>query len=213
MRKLVSIQRISKIEPIKNADNINLATILGWKVVISKKESYTEGDLVAYVEIDTQLPKIPMFEFLKDRKYRVRTIKLRGQVSQGLIIPLREIEKNFNIDISKFKEGDDITSLIGATKYDPEAEKEKKLLEKQMATNDNPIHKKLMKYKWYRKLYSIFTIPQKSGFPDWIHKTDETRIQNIPDEFYEIVNDPTPDSEILFYSTEKLDRSIFNILY
>lgn len=93
MRKLVSIQRISKIEPIKNADNINLATILGWKVVISKKESYTEGDLVAYVEIDTQLPKIPMFEFLKDRKYRVRTIKLRGQVSQGLIIPLREIEK------------------------------------------------------------------------------------------------------------------------
>lgn len=204
-RKLISIQKIINLEPIESADKIEKATVQGWHVVVSKSENHKIGDLIAYVEIDTQLPSIPMFEFLKDKKYRVRTIKLRGQVSQGLIIPLREIEKNFNVDISKFKEGDDITSLIGATKYDPEAEKEKKLLGKQMATNNNPIHKKLMKYKWYRKLYSIFTIPQKGGFPDWIHKTDETRIQNIPDEFYEIVNDPTPDNEILFDSTEKLD--------
>ena len=127
-RKLISIQRILNIEPIENADKIEKITILGWHVVASKSEGHKIGDLVAYVEIDTQLPEIPMFEFLKDRKYRVRTIKLRGQVSQGLIIPLKELEKYFNIDISNLKEGDDITKLIGATKYDPEAEKENKLL-------------------------------------------------------------------------------------
>lgn len=94
-RKLVSIQKILNIEPIENADKIEKITVLGWHVVASKSENHKIGDLIAYVEIDTQLPNISMFEFLKDRKYRVRTIKLRGQVSQGLIIPLRELEKKF----------------------------------------------------------------------------------------------------------------------
>ena len=163
------------MQPISGADKIELATVLGWKVVVSKSENHKVGDLIAYVEIDTQLPNIPMFEFLKDKKYRVRTIKLRKQISQGLIIPLKAIEQNFNIKISKLKEGDDITSLIGATKYDPEAEKERKLAEEAMAKNNSPIHKVLMKYKWYRKLYKQITIPKKGGFPKWIKKTDEER--------------------------------------
>lgn len=209
-RKLVSIQRIIDLQPISGADKIELATVLGWKVVVSKSENHKVGDLIAYVEIDTQLPNIPMFEFLKDKKYRVRTIKLRKQISQGLIIPLKAIEQNFNIKISKLKEGDDITSLIGATKYDPEAEKERKLAEEAMAKNNNPIHKILMKYKWYRKLYKQITIPKKGGFPKWIKKTDEIRLQVIPEEFYEIVNDPN--ATTLFNSTEKIDRSICYLL-
>lgn len=174
-RKLVSIQKIVDLQPISGADKIELATVLGWKVVVSKSENHKIGDLIAYVEIDTQLPNIPMFEFLKDKKYRVRTIKLRKQISQGLIIPLKAIEQNFNIKTSKLKEGDDITSLIGATKYDPEAEKERKLAEEAMAKNNSPIHKVLMKYKWYRKLYKQIAIPKKGGFPKWIKKTDEER--------------------------------------
>lgn len=205
VRKLISIQRILNIEPIENADKIEKITILGWHVVASKSEGHKIGDLVAYVEIDTQLPEIPIFEFLKDRKYRVRTIKLRGQVSQGLIIPLKELEKYFNIDISNLKEGDDITKLIGATKYDPEAEKENKLLEQSMNKNNNPIHKKLMKYKWYRKLYSKLTIPNKSGFPSWIKKTDEDRVQVLVGKFNEIIEKNNTDTPIYFDSTEKLD--------
>lgn len=58
-RKLISIQRILNIEPIENADKIEKITILGWHVVASKSEGHKIGDLVAYVEIDTQLPEIP----------------------------------------------------------------------------------------------------------------------------------------------------------
>lgn len=199
-RKLVSIQKISNIEPIEGADKIERLTILGWHVVASKTEGHKIGDLVAYIEIDTQLPEIPMFEFLKERKYRVKTIKLRGQVSQGLVIPLRELEKNFNINISKFKEGDDITSLIGAKKYDPELEAENKLAEEAMNKNRNPIHKFLMKYKWYRKIYNKLFIPKKGGFPSWISKTDETRLQAIPEVF-----EDAKQNNYIFYSTEKID--------
>lgn len=210
-RKLVSIQKIVDLQPISGADKIELATVLGWKVVVSKSENHKVGDLIAYVEIDTQLPNIPMFEFLKDKKYRVRTIKLRKQISQGLIIPLKAIEQNFNIKISKLKEGDDITSLIGATKYDPEGEKEQKLAEQEMKKAKNPIHKFLMRYKWYRRIYTQLFVPKKGGFPKWIKKTDETRLQVIPEEFYEIINDPN--AITLFNSTEKIDRSICYLLY
>lgn len=175
-RKLASIQRIIDIQPIEGADKIERLTLLGWHIVASKSENHKIGDLVCYIETDSKVPALPIFEFLKDRKYIVKTIKLRKQVSQGLVIPLRKLEKNFNIDISKLKEGDNITKLLGITKYDPESEKEVKLFGS-----------------------------TKGVFPSWIHKTNEDRIQCMPNEFYEIVNDPTKENKILFDSTEKLD--------
>ena len=115
-RKLASIQKIVNIEPIEGADKIEKLTVLGWHIVASKSENHNIGDLICYIEPDSRVPEIPMFEFLKDRKYIVKTIKLRKQVSQGLVIPLRELEKNFNINISKLKEGQDVTALLGITK-------------------------------------------------------------------------------------------------
>lgn len=199
-RKLVSIQKILNIEPIEGADKIEKLTVLGWHVVASKSEGHKIGDLVVYIEIDTQLPELPIFEFLKDRKYRVKTIKLKGQVSQGLVIPLKEIEKNFNVDISKLKEGEDITSIIGATKYDPELEAENKLAEQQMNNNKNPIHKFFMKYKWYRTIYKKIIPIETKGFPSWIKKTDEERIQTLPELFEE-----AKANKWRFYTTEKVD--------
>ena len=175
MRKLASIQKIVDIQPIEGADKIERLTVLGWHIVASKAENHKVGDLVAYIEPDSQVPAIPMFEFLKDRKYIVKTIKLRKQISQGLVIPLRELEKNFNIDISKLKEGDDVTELLGIKKYDPEAEAENMVVSME---SKNPIHKFLMKYKWYRKLYYKLNPSIKSGFPDWIKKTDERKNTN-----------------------------------
>lgn len=200
MRKLASIQKIVDIQPIEGADKIERLTVLGWHIVASKAENYKVGDLVAYIEPDSQVPTIPMFEFLKDRKYIVKTIKLRKQISQGLVIPLREIEKNFNINTSKFKEGDNITDLLGIKKYDPQAEAEAKITEQEMSKSKNPIHKLLMKYKWYRKLYAKLNPKVKSGFPSWIKKTDEDRIQVLPSLFQECV-----DKKIKFDATEKLD--------
>lgn len=177
-RKLASIQKIVNIEPIEGADKIEKLTVLGWHIVASKTENHKVGDLIVYIEPDSQVPTIPMFDFLKDKKYIVKTIKLRKQISQGLVIPLREIEENFNINISKFKEGDDITNLLGIKKYDPQAEKEQMLIKNEMKKSNNLIHKFLMKYKWYRKLYAKLNPKIKSGFPTWIKKTDERKNTN-----------------------------------
>lgn len=196
-RKLASIQKIIDIQPIEGADKIEVATVLGWKVVVSKAENHKIGDLVCYVEIDSQCPATPMFEFLKDRKYRVRTIKLRKQVSQGLIIPLSAMPNG------KYEEGQDVTKLLGITKYDPEAEVEAKLLNQN--THKNPLHKFLMKYKLYRKLYSKLHTQPKGGFPSWIKKTDETRLQVLTGMFNEVVAKNDTDKPIVFDVTEKLD--------
>ena len=53
-----------------------------------------------------------------------------------------------------------------------------KMIEQKMATNKNPIHKFLMRFKWYRKMYSKFAISNKGGFPKWIKKTDERKVTN-----------------------------------
>ena len=87
---------------------VETATVLGWTVVVKKGE-FKVGDLCTYIQIDTVVPEKPEFEFLRERKFRVKTIKLRKQLSQGLIVPLPE---------GKFKEGDDVTELLGVIKYE-----------------------------------------------------------------------------------------------
>jgi hypothetical protein len=78
-RKLAHIERIEWIKPIENADSIELVGILGWQVVVAKKDNFKVGDVAVYVEIDSIVPDKPEFEFLRDRKFRVRTIKLEDK--------------------------------------------------------------------------------------------------------------------------------------
>ena len=85
-RKLAHIELITDLQPIEGADRIEKAIVLGWECVVKKGE-FQVGQMIIYCEIDSVLPELPEFEFLKDRKYRIRTIKLKGQVSQGLILP------------------------------------------------------------------------------------------------------------------------------
>ena len=113
MRKLASIQKIVSLEPIKDADKIEKATVLGWELVVAKKDNFKVGDLVVYCEVDSILPDKPEFEFLRERKFRIKTIKLRGQVSQGICFPLSILPK------AKYNEGEDVTEVFGARKYDP----------------------------------------------------------------------------------------------
>ena len=127
-RKLSSIRRISDIQPIEGADMIELAIVDGWKVVVAKEVGHKVDDLVVYCEIDSFLPIKEEFEFLRKSSYkkmgdqegfRLRTVKLRGQVSQGLILPIVVLNPlDTNIYITPF-EGLDVTEMLGIVKYEP----------------------------------------------------------------------------------------------
>lgn len=168
---LASVQRIISIEPIEGADMIVTATVLGWQVVVKKGE-YKVGDLCCYIQIDTIVPDKPEYEFLRDRNFRVRTIKLRKQISQGLIVPLPS---------GKWKEGEDITDAIGVKKYE------------KPDNNPERYEKPRVPKVWYKKLFYIFKYNYLyKAFPRLQHKsrspfpkhlvsvTDEERIQNMP---------------------------------
>lgn len=172
-RKLASIQKIKNIRPIKDADNIEVVTVNGWDIV-SKKGEFTVGDLCIYFEIDSFLPIRNEYEFLRKSSYkkmldvegfRLKTMRLRGQLSQGLVMPL-SILGDFGWTAY---EGLDITEKLGVLKYEPPIP----------AELDGEV---------------------KGGFPSFIPKTDEERIQNLTDKFEE-----WKEQGIEFYEAEKLD--------
>lgn len=110
-RKLATVRTITYLSPIEGADKIELAHIDGWQVVVQKGQ-YEEGDRCIYVEIDSLLPDKPVFEFMRDRKFRVRTIRLRGQLSQGIAFPMSILGSDSAC------EGEDVTDVLGITKYE-----------------------------------------------------------------------------------------------
>ncbi len=113
MRKLASIQKVLAIDPIEGADAIVRATVLGWQLVV-KKDEFRVGDLVIYCEIDSLMPDRPEFEFLRPRAMRIKTARLRGQISQGICFPLNFLPADFPIE-----EGADCTQALGIIKYEP----------------------------------------------------------------------------------------------
>jgi RNA ligase (TIGR02306 family) len=123
MRKMASIRRIDDIVPIEGADAIECAVIGGWKVVVKKNE-FNIGDLGVYCEIDSWIPtelapflskgKEPrVFEGIKGE--RLRTVKLRGQLSQGLLLPLEPTCANIE---SELFEGLDVSFPLNIIKWE-----------------------------------------------------------------------------------------------
>lgn len=174
-RKLASIRKILDLKPIEGADNIELAIVDGWQVVVAKNVEHKVGDFIVYCEIDSFLPIKEEFEFLRKSSYkkmgevegfRLRTAKMMGQISQGLILPISVLGSKIFLE-----EGMDVTEMLGIVKYEP------------------PIPAELA-----GKVKGIF--------PSFIHKTDEIRVQNIPDEYKTYI-----ESNDNFYITEKLDGS------
>ena len=161
-RKLASVQKIRAIKPIEGADRIEIVQVLNWDCV-AKKGEYQVGDMVIYFEIDSLLPDIPAFEFLKGsswsqklNKYKISTHKFRNQISQGLVIPIDELKIIYNqinhtdaiilpIPIAQPTEGYDLTEILGIEKYEP-------------PVSNGPLGE-LIHHEWY------------------IPKTDEERIQ------------------------------------
>lgn len=193
-RQLATIRRVSSIEPIENADNIELLHIDGWQVV-SKKGAFKEGDLCVYFEIDSILPKTATWSsFMEGRKFKVKTIKLRGTLSQGLALPLYDLPMS-----GKVVEGRDVTELLGVTKYDPQEEYERRCFSSK-------------KIPWYYNypfgptLYRLLNPKVKRNWPQYLKKTDETRVQNIED--IKVYTKYLP-----LYATEKLDGMSTTIFY
>ena len=123
-RKLASIQMIHDIVPIPDADRIELAKVLGWQCVVPKGQ-FTKGDLCVYFEIDSFLPVRPEFEFLRSSSfvknevlgegYRIKTKKLRGQLSQGLVLSISAFPGLEGVCL-----GDDVTERLGVKKWEIE---------------------------------------------------------------------------------------------
>lgn len=117
-RTLASIQRITNIQPIPDADAIEVASVLGWKVVVKKGE-FKVGDLAVYLEIDSVPPDEEQYRFLwkwaeqRPNNFRIKTVKLRGQISQGILFPLSILGP-----VRLFTEGEDVTETLGVTKYE-----------------------------------------------------------------------------------------------
>ena len=151
MRKLATIRRISDIQPIPNADAIEVATVDGWQVVIKKGE-FQVGNLAIYLEIDSWVPNTiaPFLSKTKEpRVYqgvpgeRLRTVKLRGQVSQGLLLSVRILPP-----ARVLEEGDDVSEELNIN-------------------------------KWEMEIPAQLRGTVKSSFPSFIPKTDQERIQNL----------------------------------
>jgi len=187
-RKLATIRRIKELRPIAGADKIECAKVDGWELVVKKGE-FNVGDLAIYVEVDSKLPEKIEFEFMRTRGFKVKTIKLRGQVSQGILFPLTYLPPN-----TRVIEGADVTEKMGITNYKDAIEI------KDPKVPPSKVLSFLMSYRITRpigKLYlKIFKYKNKEVFPSFIVKTDEERIQNKSN-FLEYCEE--------FYITEKLD--------
>ena len=124
-RKLASVQRVLDIVPIANADAIEAVRINGWQCVV-KKNTFAVGDRGVFFEIDAVPPDLPQYRFLwtpkaaapaegtRPEKFRIRTMTLRGCLSQGLFIPLAEAGVGDDA-----ADGEDVSERLGVTKYDP----------------------------------------------------------------------------------------------
>jgi hypothetical protein len=145
-----------------------VAQVDGWECVV-KKEEFQIGESIVYIEVDSIVPERPEFEFLRDRKFRVKTIKLRKQVSQGLVLPISVLPPG------NYKTDDDVTDIIGVKKHDPQADQER-LLTARESEKRSRVWMWFMRFKWFRRIFA--KSKRKGGFPDWIVKTDEERIQN-----------------------------------
>lgn len=196
MRKLASVRRIDAINPIPNADAIECAVVGGWTVVVKKGE-YKPGDLAVYVEIDAWVPTTLAPFLSKGKEPRVyngvpgeklRTVKLRGQLSQGLLLPVDKTEDGVRFITGHFlddgigtmvlvAEGDDVTEALGIQKWEPVIPAQ---LQGQM----------------------------KGTFPSFIPKTDQERVQNLQAEI-----SAAAEKGMLFEVTEKLEGSSMTVYF
>lgn len=210
-RELAYVVNIDRIEPIIGSDNCEAAVVGGWRVM-TRKGTFQAGDKAVYFEIDSKVPETETFAFLAPKHYKVKTQKYtfggKGNfISQGLLMSFAD----FGWDIDKYKTGDFLTKVLEVTYAIAEDNKRKASVDKykKMAQRypklfkNSKMIKWLYKRIWGKKLLFLFLGNKRdkkaSFWPDWVVKTDEERVQNLPQLF------PPDDTEWIV--TEKIDGS------
>lgn len=225
-RELAYVVKIGWVRPIEGADNIELVGINGW-TCIARKGEFQPGDLAVYFEIDSKLPVAEWSQFMEAKHYKVKTMKLSKfkVISQGLALPADAFGWKLNNsgqfagdtpfidtgDVVKgtyFVEGDFLTSYLGVTysveednkRKAPSADKYKKMAQRHPRVFQKPFVKWLYKHTWGKKLLFVFFGKKKDarGWPAWVIKTDEERIENLPFLF---------EDKSEWFATEKVDGS------
>lgn len=198
-RELCYFITIDEIKPIEGADRVEVAVVGGWKVMV-RKGQFKAGDIAIYFEIDSKVPEEAPFDFLSGKHYKIKTQKyFKGTViSQGLIMAVEDFkgtrfaEKipvpqlvNMNSDERFLTAALDVTYSVAednkrkaksADKYTKMAQRNPALFKKK------PI-RFLMRHTWGKKILFLFLGKKgdkKGEWPDWVKKTDEERIENLP---------------------------------
>ncbi len=197
MRKLCSIQTVKSVTPIDGADFIVEIEVLGWHLV-AKKGEFKVGDKCIFYEIDSKLKSHAVYEFLAKDKFRVKTRRFKGVISQGLALPItilsqegvledgwsyvveKEIITSILMDV-KLEDDTDLTEILGVEKYDlEEGESLQASTKFKLNPKKSKISNKIAFWKWkIKQWFKRFDTKSKGGnFPSHLcPKTNETRIQ------------------------------------
>jgi len=217
-RELAYVVLIDDILPIAGADRVEVAQVGGWRIMV-RKGQFKPGDPAVYFEIDSKVPETKTFEFLAQKHYKVKTQKyFKGTViSQGLLMSADDfgwIVDNFSLIDDKGKrhianDSDTmfLTKQLGVTYYEAEdnkrkassADKYQKMAQRMGKKFAKFPYRNLMRHTWGKKLLYLFygrKGDKKNGWPEWVKKTDEERVQNMP----WILEDKNP-----WIATEKID--------
>lgn len=212
-RKLATIEVIKDLQPIEGADFIEKATIRGWNCVVKKGE-FQIGDFCIYIELDSFLPIKPEFEFLRKNCYkkmpngtegfRIKTQKLKGVISQGLVLPIHALSGNKRLldDINIIPKNEIIyptVEFVPAPEghiltifYDNTGNNYRELIIGDDVSNELNI------IKFEPPIPAQLAGKVKGNFPSFLRKTDEERLQNMEWVLSEYKDE-------LFYVTEKVD--------
>ena len=217
-RELAYLVRVDGISPM-NADRLECAHIGGWNCVVGKGE-FKVGDPAVYFEIDSKLPEVEPFasmEFLASKKFKIKSQKIRGVVSQGLLVPVTAFGwTNFGAYVRDDtgccryvdEESRFLTEKLGVTyavlednaRKASTGDKYKKMAQRHPKLARTKVWRWLMHRKWGKKLLFFFFGKKKvkqNAWPAWVAKTDEERVQNIPFLF--------PNNTDEWIATEKID--------
>ena len=222
-RELTYVVLIDGIESIPGYDRVEHAIVGGWRVIVQKGQ-FNVGDPAIYFEIDSRVPSDKeCFAFLEKRHYKVKTLKMCKTLSQGLLMHAEDfgwkiytdslsrtgiIDEEGNVHYAD-NETRFLTQKLGVTYADeedntrkaPSVDKYKKMAQRHPNIFKKPIVRWLMKYQFGRDLMFFFfgkKKDKKNGWPSWVQKTDEERIQNMP----WILTNPEQ-----WVATEKIDGS------
>ena len=205
-RELAYVARVTEIVPIEGADRVEVAKIQGWTCMVAKG-AFQVGDLGVFFEADSKVPEKEPFLFMEKRHYKVKVQKFfKGTViSDGLLMSFAD----FGWKDGKYAEGDFLTKELGITYAEAEdnkrkansTDKYKKMAQRHPKLFQNPIIKKIYKTNFGKKVLFLFfgkKKDKKGGWPAWVVKTDEERIQNLASRIEEFQNEK-------WIATEKID--------